>query len=106
MATDSDLQGLADELATAAGYEYRNWRWCRVDGGPHPFTAHPFPIGDITHIAAAWPEGWDISIDSQGGEWRATAMRDDGRSHFGWGPSEWKARARLLLKILKEDAND
>lgn len=65
---------------------------------------HPFPDGDLTALAAAWPEGVSISIhsDSLSGAWSANCRGGQTDQH----PTEYAARLALTVAVLEQEQRD
>ena len=89
----SDLQHLADQLAECEGWYYDDDQdgWCKP---AVPMCKHPFPVNDLTALAAAWPGGKNCIVLYMAGKWDAL--------HSGTGhgaDTEWEARARLHLAV-------
>ena len=94
------LDDLRDELARACGFEYRDGCWFRKDGEPWPLTQHPFPPGDLTALAAAWPDNWGWARDN--GDWQAWCHDRIVDSPVVEDTcDEYADRLRLTLAVLK-----
>lgn len=102
----TDIDALRDELAELCG-------WARRDAGgwalnPQGVVAddfdpiHPFEDGDLTALVAAWPEGWRFMIDGEHGQtWAEAWPSPSGQSFLKVGATEYEARLRLLVAVLK-----
>lgn len=103
--TEAEKQALADEIAVLAGWEklQNGFMWQRK-AFPHGISCHPFPVGCLTSIAKALPEGWewDAVIFSDMGCWGNIQDRD-GRVLDGGSPQpdEWTARALAAKAAFK-----
>lgn len=72
----TDTTALRDELARLKGYEpfyelHGAGTW-NPPGDKSRIVQHPFPDGDLTALAGAWPEGWYWS--RVGSEWSAVSF--------------------------------
>lgn len=106
------LDNLRDELAVACGWKvhavgyWYNGTEYLPDGHPKDGKlrwAHPFEYGDLTALAAAWPEGWQIAISHHPEgipRWIVGAgpMRDPIEQG---GDTEYEARLRLTIAVRK-----
>lgn len=110
-----DLTELRDELARVCGYSVcegigRNGEdgWCRPE---EPMQHHPFPPNDLNALAAVWPSDlFRLRIMHLDDGW--VAFADDAGEHGGQFarysqryPTEYEARLRLTLAVLKEKAH-
>lgn len=102
----TDIDAMRDELARLCGWTRPKRTheldpvWTCDDGSFQD--DHPFPPGDLTDLAAAWPKGWWISVEREGGEWCARG----GIASSEWvyaAPTEYEARLRLTLAALKAE---
>ena len=117
----SDLQQLADQLAECEGWYYDDDQdgWCKPGV---PMCKHPFPVNDLTALAAAWPERWSLCVDyaarrGASDPWHYAFIQGqygalDREMGLGFSPqpgfpTEWEARARLHLSVRQaERTND
>lgn len=111
------LSELRDRLAGLCGWKYGRcecWLcknlsdedasgWVRPSGTGLT-GRHPFPAGDLTALAAAWPEGWwcnvDFCPDGSGMPWCVNGGIADSEREYD-APTEYEARLRLTVAVLE-----
>lgn len=93
-------QQLADSVAVSEGWAMMSrGHWVR---GSETLTAsHPFPVGDLTALVAAWPKDRVLTIESYpadngGCKWAAHHPSIPAVNAVD---TEWAARARLHVAV-------
>ena len=67
-------------------------------------TAHPFPPNDLNSLAAAWPEGWRLSVlQLMDGSWWAGGCPVGGVDviEVDEVPTRYEAELRLTVAVLE-----
>lgn len=106
-------QARRDRLAELCGYK----RFYALHGGgtwTPPWDSalivqHPFPDGDLTALAAVWPEGWAMLLNRhyhQPNFWHAMARclynGPPLRAERADAPTEYDARLDLTIAVLEQ----
>lgn len=115
--TDRTTDELRDRLARLKGWSPTYAGCVNEWNGPggEYMNGHPFPAGDLTALAAAWPEEWGFTLfgANDGKPWMVIAAKKsdgpDGVSIYSDGfnvaaPTEYEARLRLTVAVLEAKA--
>jgi len=103
-----NVEQMRDEVARRLGWTkspiwtpvYNYWVEPGKDFANH--YGHPIPDGDLTTLAALWPEGWDweVAFDGDGYTGWINRHGDDTDHEMFTGPSEYECRLKMLLAVL------
>jgi hypothetical protein len=110
----TDTTAMRDELAMVCGWKWYDpmtikylgrGAWKRGAEERWDKHGHPFLDGDLTALAAVWPEGWQVEIEGPGrsrwSAWHAGATSKEGHWKSFHAPTEYAARLALTLEVLK-----
>lgn len=101
-----DNAELRDKLAEMRGYKRQGKWWIPPGCESKPFAhklVHPFPDGDLTTLAAVWPEGWDLHLDATKDRKLLVWANDECDEHQCecFGDTEYDARLRLTVAVYE-----
>lgn len=112
-----NIQELCDKLATLCGWTHETGSWTeREDDRSYIFFKerwvrgdevvyfHPFPVGDLTSLAKAWPDGW--MWERYQCSWQAKGAPRNEQIGFCYPDTgdEFADRLRLTVTV-KEESN-
>ena len=108
-----ELSDLRDRLAGLLGWKmhevgyWYNGNEYLSDGTPKNGQLRwEHPVGDLTALAAAWPEGWDLCVRRFAGGWRVGANllgNDSSYIQISYFDTEYEARLQLTIAVLEQE---